>query len=82
MTQVVVQLFRDQVDRYNCIEPLSADAYPRIYSAAIKHERDVTDVLERWSEQEYALRAHADNYKLNAAFKVTALCVLMTCKRE
>ena len=34
------------------------------------------------SQQERTLRAHGDEYKLNAAFKVTALRVLMSCKRE
>ena len=48
----------------------------------VKHEYEIADALERWSEQERTLRAHGDEYKLNAAFKVTALKVLMNCKKE
>ena len=35
----------------------------------VKHEYEIADALEKWSEQERTLRAHEDNYKLNAAFK-------------
>merc|ERR1711873_55771 len=48
----------------------------------VKHEYEIADALERWSEQERTLRAHGDEYKLSAAFKVTALRVLMKCKSE
>ena len=48
----------------------------------VKHEYEIADALERLSEQERTLRAHGDEYKLNAAFKVTALKVLMNCKKE
>ena len=53
-----------------------------MHPTPVKHEHEIADALERWSEQERILRAHGDEYKLNAAFKVTALRVLMTCKRE
>ena len=53
-----------------------------MHPTAVKHEHEIADALERWSEQERILRAHGDEYKLSAAFKVTALRVLMTCKRE
>ena len=46
----------------------------------VKHESEIADALEKWAEQERTLRAHGDDYKLNAAFKVTALRVLMSCK--
>ena len=49
---------------------------------AVKHGHEMADALEKWSEQERTLRAHGDNYKLNAAYKVTALRVIMSCKRE
>ena len=48
----------------------------------VKHEADLADALERWTEAERTLRAHGDNYRLNAAFRVAALRVLMTCKSE
>ena len=48
----------------------------------VKHEWEIADALEKWSEQERTLRAHGDEYKLSVVFKVTALRVLMTCKRE
>ena len=47
-----------------------------------KHESEIADALEKWAESERTLRAHGDNYKLNAAFRVTALRILMTCKAE
>ena len=47
-----------------------------------KHEWAIAEALEKWSEQERTIRAHGDEYKLNAAFKVTALRLLMSCKRE
>ena len=53
-----------------------------MHPAPAKHDHEIADALERWSEQERTLRAHGDEYKLNAAFKVTALRVLMSCKRE
>ena len=48
----------------------------------VKHEYDIADALEKWSEQERSLRAHGDDYKLSPVFKITALRVLMSCKRE
>ena len=48
----------------------------------VKHEYEIADALEKWSEQERTLRAHGDEYKLSAAFKVTALRMLMSCQRE
>ena len=48
----------------------------------VKHDYEIADALKRWSERERTLRAHGDEYKLNAAFKVTALRVLMSCRRE
>ena len=48
----------------------------------VKHEWEIADALEKWAEQERTLRAHGDEYKLSAVFKVTALRHLMTCKRE
>ena len=53
-----------------------------MHPTPVKHEYEIADALEKWSEQERTLRAHGDDYKLNAAFKVTALKVLMSCKRE
>ena len=53
-----------------------------MHPTPVKHEHEIADALEKWSEQERTLRAHGDDYKLNAAFKVTALKVLMSCKRE
>ena len=53
-----------------------------MHPTPVKHEHEIADALEKWSEQERTLRAHGDDYKLNAAFKVTALRVLMSCKRE
>ena len=38
-----------------------------------KHDHEIADLLERWSEQERHLRAHGDEYKLNTAYKLTAL---------
>ena len=46
----------------------------------VKHEYEIADALEKWSEQERTLRVHGDEYKLSAAFKMTALRMLMTCK--
>ena len=48
----------------------------------VKHESEIADALERWSESERTLRAHGDTYRLNAAFRVTALRILMSCKNE
>merc|ERR1711951_68045 len=53
-----------------------------MHPTLVKYEYEIADALEKWSEQERTLRAHGDDYKLNAAFKVTALRILMTCKRE
>ena len=47
-----------------------------------KHISEVADALEKWAEQERTLRVHGEDYKLPAAFKVTALRLLMSCKRE
>ena len=47
-----------------------------------KHEHEIADALEKWFEQERTLRAHGKNYELNVAFKVTALKILMSCRRE
>ena len=51
-----------------------------MHPTLVKHEYEIADALEKVSEQERTLRAHGDDYKLNAAFKVTALRVLMSCK--
>ena len=48
----------------------------------VMHEHEIADALERWYEQERSLRAHGDEYKLNAVFNVTALMVIMSRKRE
>ena len=53
-----------------------------LHPTPVKHKYEIVDDLESWSEQERTLRAHGDEYKLNAAFKVTALRLLMNCKRE
>ena len=53
-----------------------------MHPTPVKHESEIADALEKWSEKERTLRAHGDEYKLNSAFKVTALRVLMSCKRE
>ena len=47
-----------------------------------KREEDIAESLEKWCEQERLLQAHGEDYRLSAAFKVTALRVLMTCRRE
>ena len=49
---------------------------------APRREEDIADALEKWCEQERLLPAHGEDYKLSAAFKVTALKVLMNCKKE
>ena len=53
-----------------------------MHPSPVKHEWELADALEKWCEQERTLRAHGDEYKMSAAFKVTAIRVLMTCKRE
>ena len=53
-----------------------------MHPAAPKHDYEIADALEKWSEQERTLRAHGKNYELNVAFKITALKILMSCKRE
>ena len=53
-----------------------------MHPTPVKHEHEIADAPERWAEQERTLRAHGDEYKLSAAFKVTALRVMMSCKRE
>ena len=53
-----------------------------MHPTPVKHEYEIADALGKWSEQERTLRAHGNDYKLSAAFRVTALRVLMTCKRE
>ena len=47
-----------------------------------KHESDIADALERWSESERLLSAHGEEYKMPAAHKITALRIMMTCRRE
>ena len=47
-----------------------------------KHEYEIADALEKWLEQERTLRAHGKDYELNVAFKITALKIIMSCKRE
>ena len=42
-----------------------------IHPIAAKHEGEIADALEMWAEKERTLRAHGDDYKLPAAFKVT-----------
>ena len=44
-----------------------------MHPTPVKHEHEIADALEKWSEQERTLRAHGDDYKLNAAFEATAL---------
>ena len=53
-----------------------------IHPEASKREEDIADALEKWCEQERLLQAHGEDYKLSAAYKVTALKVLMNCKKE
>ena len=53
-----------------------------MHPTAPKHDHEIADALEKWADQERTIRAHGDNYTLNAAFKTTALRVLMSCKRE
>ena len=48
----------------------------------VKHESEIADALEKWSEQERTLRTDGDECKLSAAFKVTVLGMLMECKRD
>ena len=47
-----------------------------------KHESEIADALERWCESERLLSAHGDEYRMPAAYKITALQILMTCRRE
>ena len=47
-----------------------------------KHEWEIADAIEKWAEQERTVSAHGDDYKLSVVFKVTALRVLMSRKRE
>ena len=44
-----------------------------MHPSPINHESEIADALEKWAEKERTLRAHGDDYKLPAAFKVTAL---------
>ena len=53
-----------------------------MHPEAPKREEDIAEAIEKWCEQERLLLAHGDDYKLSAAFKITALRVLMSCKRE
>ena len=46
------------------------------------HDYEIAEALEKWMEQERRVRAHGENYRLSAAYKVTALKVLMSCKKE
>lgn len=48
---------------------------------AVTHKHEIANELEKLSEQERIFGAHGDDYKFNAAFKVTPLRVLMICKR-
>ena len=61
---------------------LSAKSAVLMNPTPVKHEYEIADALEKWSEQERTLRAHGDEYKLGAAMKSTALRLLMSCKRE
>ena len=47
-----------------------------------KYDHEIADALEKWLEQERTLKAHGKDYELNVAFKITALKILMSCKRE
>ena len=53
-----------------------------MHPTPVKHEYEIADALEKWSERERTLRVRGDDYKLSATFKVTAFPVLMSCKRE
>ena len=46
---------------------------------APRREEDIAEALKKWCEQERLLQAHGDEYRLNAAFKFTALRVIMSC---
>ena len=35
-----------------------------MHPTPVKHEHEIADALEKWSEQERTLRAHGDDYKL------------------
>ena len=47
-----------------------------------KHESEIAESLERWLELERNLRAHGEEYEMRAALKVTALGIIMSCRRE
>ena len=47
-----------------------------------KHEHEIAEAIEKWSESERILRAHGDSYQLKAAFRITALRAIMSCSRE
>ena len=53
-----------------------------MHPSSPKHDHEIADALERWAEQERSLRAHGTEYSLSAAYKVTALRIIMTCRRE
>ena len=48
----------------------------------VKNEAELADAIEKWAEQERVLRAHGPQYELGAGFKISALKILMSCKRE
>ena len=53
-----------------------------MHPEAVKREEDIADALEKWCEQERLLSPHGEEYKLSAAFKVTALRLIMSVKSE
>ncbi len=53
-----------------------------MHPEAQKKEEQCADALEKWCEQERLLNAQGEEYRLSAAFKVTALRLLMNAKKE
>ena len=47
-----------------------------------KHEHEIAEAIEKWSESERILRAHGEAYHLKAAYRIIALRAIMSCKCE
>ena len=48
----------------------------------IKRDEDLDEALERWFEQNRLIAMHGSEYKLAALFKITALRIMMSKRRE
>ena len=48
----------------------------------VKHEHEIADALDKWSEALETLRAHGEKYEFSAPYKVAVLGRLMECKEK